>query len=126
MLSLCFLTRKLSPLSHPSSKSYDITLSGTIRAQTTVRTGISSFDMQIMVPFLSRSTFSRTLVLVVNKFTWNPPHLWDSVGTSPSDDVALHPSLSFHTFMRMKDAGLSMSSRPTQLLIRSAHVPANA
>ena len=72
-----------------------------------------------MVPFLPRSTFSRTLVLVVSSFLWNSPRLRDCVGTSSSDDTAPLSSMSFHIFLRMKDAGLPVSSRATQLLVRS-------
>ena len=126
LVYLYFLTEKWSQLSRPSSKSYDITLSGTICAQTTVRTPVSSLDSQLMVPFLPRSTLSRTLQLVVSGFPWNLPHLWDCVGISPSDDAAPLPSMPFHTLSRMKHAGLPVPSSSTQLLVRSARAPENA
>ena len=57
---------------------------------------------------------------MVSGFPWNPPHLRDCVGASPSDDAAPLPGISLHTFLRMKDAGLPVSSSATQLLVRSA------
>ena len=48
------------------------------------------------------------------------------IGASPSGDAAPLLGMSFHTFLRMEDAGLPMSSSATQLVSRSARVPANA
>ena len=88
---------------------------------TTGRTEVSSLDSQLMVPFLSRSTFSCTLALAVGGFSWNLPHVRDCVGASPSDDAAPLPSMSFQTFLRMEDAGLPVSSNATQLLEECSH-----
>ena len=93
---------------------------------TTGRSEVSSLDSQLKVPFLPRSTFNCMLALANGGLSWNPPHLRDCVGASLSDDSAPLPGISFHTLLRMKDAGLPVSSSATQLLVRSARVPANA
>ena len=59
---------------------------------TTGRTGVSSLDSQLMVPFLPRSTFSCTLALAVGGFSGNPPHLRDCVGASLSDYLRHFPA----------------------------------
>ena len=83
---------------------------------TTGRTELSSLHSQLMVPFLPRSTFSCTLALAVGGFSWTPPHFWDCVGASPSDDTAPLPGMTFQTVLEMEDAGVPASRSATQLL----------